>query len=80
MVPACPRRRYGLVRSLASGVAAAAGGADLVVGDLVGEQSVDLGRLGGGVAEPTTDGFDGDARVDQFGGAVYLYWILQRAW
>jgi hypothetical protein len=46
-------------------VAAAAGGADLGVGDLVGEQGVELGGLGGGVAQASADSFDGDASVDE---------------
>jgi hypothetical protein len=37
----------------AAGVAAPAGGADLVVGSLVGEQGVDLGGFGAGVASNT---------------------------
>ena len=54
--------------SPARGLALAAGGADLGVGDLVGEQGVDLGGLGGGVAEAAAHNLDGDAAVDQFGG------------
>jgi hypothetical protein len=49
-------------------VAAPSGGADLGVGDLVGEQGVELGGLGGGVAEAAADDFDGNAGVDEFGG------------
>ena len=57
-----------LARSSASGLAFAAGGADLGVGDLVGEQGVDLGGLGGGVAEAAAHDLDGHAAVDQLGG------------
>lgn len=53
---------------LALGPGAASGGADFVVGDLVVEQGVELGGLGGGVPEPPADGFDGHPGVDQFGG------------
>jgi hypothetical protein len=56
------------VRSTRRSVAAASGGADLGVGDLVVEQRVQLGRFGGGVAETATYGLDGDAGVDEFGG------------
>src|SRR5215472_18063473 len=55
-------------RSLASGLAFAPGGADLGVGDLVGEQGVGLGGLGGGVTEAPAHHLDGDAAVDQLGG------------
>ena len=44
-------RAPGQARSSASGLAFAACGADLGVGDLVGEQGVDLGGLGRGVAQ-----------------------------
>jgi hypothetical protein len=53
---------------LGLGPGAASGGADFVVGDLVVEQGVQLGGLGGGMSESKADGFDGDAGVDQFGG------------
>src|SRR5262249_4046260 len=49
-------------------VTAPAGSADLGVGDLVGEQGVDLGGLGGGVAEAAAHDLDGDAAVDQLAG------------
>src|SRR6266571_5933805 len=49
-------------------VAAASGGADLGVGDVVREECVELGGLGGGVAEAAADDFDGDAGVDELGG------------
>src|SRR5271166_2688629 len=54
--------------SPARGLALAAGGADLGVGDLVDEQGVGLGGLGGRVAEAAAYDLDGDAAVDQFGG------------
>jgi len=59
-------RRYAYwcrVRSSASGLAFAAGGADLGVGDPVGEQGVDLGGLGGGVAQAAAHHLDGHAAV-----------------
>jgi hypothetical protein len=49
-------------------VTVSAGGADLGVGDLVGEQGVDLGGLGRGVAQAAAHDLDGDAAVDQLGG------------
>ena len=51
-----------------SHLAFAACGADLGVGDLVGEQGVDLGGLGRGVAQAAAHDLDGDAAVDQLGG------------
>ena len=50
------------------GVAAPTGGADLIVGDFVGQQRVDLGGFSAGVAESAAHGFDGDPAVDQLGG------------
>ena len=61
-------RAPGQARSSASGLAFAACGADLGVGDLVGEQGVDLGGLGRGVAQAAAHDLDGDAAVDQLGG------------
>ena len=55
-------------RSSASGLAFAAGGSDLGVGDLVGEQGVDLGGLGRGVAQAAAHHLDGHAAVDQLAG------------
>ena len=49
-------------------VTAATGGANLSVGDLVVQQGIQLGGLGGGVAEAATDGLDGRSGVDEFGG------------
>ena len=49
-------------------VTAPTGGADLGIGDLVGQQCVDLGGLGGGVAEAAAYDLDGHAAVDQLGG------------
>jgi hypothetical protein len=49
--------------SSASRLAFAACGAHFGVGDLVGEQGVDLGGFGGGVAEAAAYDFDGDAIV-----------------
>jgi hypothetical protein len=51
-------------RSSASHLAPAACGADLGVGDPVGQQRVDLGRLGGGMAEAAAHDLDGDAAVE----------------
>jgi hypothetical protein len=48
--------------------AAPTGGADLVVGDLVGQQGIELGGFGGGVAEAGADGLEGHPGVDQLGG------------
>jgi hypothetical protein len=61
-------RAPGRDRSSAPGLAFAARGADLGVGDLVGKQGVDLGRLGGGVTQTAADDLDGHAAVDQLGG------------
>ena len=49
-------------------VTAPAGGADLGISDLVGQQGVDLGGLGGGVAEAAAHDLNGNAAVDQLGG------------
>ena len=51
-------------RSSASGLAFAAGGADLGVGNCVGEQGVDLRSLGGGVAQAAAHHLDGHAAVE----------------
>jgi hypothetical protein len=48
----------------------AACSADLGVGDLVGQQGVDLGGLGEGVAEAAAHDLDGDAAVDQLSGVA----------
>lgn len=53
--PSCPGARRGQRRALS------AGGADLGVGDLVGEQGVGLGGFGGGVAEASPYDLDGDS-------------------
>lgn len=45
-----------------------AGGADCGVGDLVGQQRVDLRGFGGGVAEAFAHDLDGDPGVDQLDG------------
>ncbi|MGN9846393.1 hypothetical protein ACTMTI_50610 [Nonomuraea sp. H19] len=49
-------------------ISVSAGSADVGVWDLVIEQRIQLGGLGGGVAEAAADGLDGDADVDEFGG------------
>jgi len=54
-----------LGRSPTSRIAIAAGSAELGVCDLVGEQGVDLGGLGGGVAQAAAHHLDGDAADDQ---------------
>ena len=57
----------------ASRLAPPAGGADLGVGDLVGEQlwrSVGLGGFGGGVAEAAADDLDGGGTGIRQKGAV----------
>jgi hypothetical protein len=41
--------------------------ADFSVGDLVVQQGVQLRGFGAGVPEPTSDGLDGDAGVDELG-------------
>jgi hypothetical protein len=56
-----------MLGSPARGLALAPRGADFGVGDLVGEQAVDLGSLGGGVPQAADD-LDGHAAVDQLGG------------
>jgi hypothetical protein len=61
-------RAPGRGRSSAFGLAFAACGADLGVGDLVGEQGVHLGGLGGSMAEAAAHDLDGHAAVDQLGG------------
>lgn len=48
-------------------------GADLVVGDLVGEQDVDLGGFGGGVTKPAVDGLNGHTGVDEFDGRAEVF-------
>ena len=62
--------------SHARGLALAAGGADFGVGDLVGEQGVGLGGLGGRVAEAAAYDLDGDAAVET-GSSVAWAW---RSW
>src|SRR5271166_2710024 len=57
-----------LARSSASHLAFAACSADLGVGDLVGQQGIDLGGLGGGVAEAAADDLDGDAAETRWRG------------
>src|ERR1035438_3171406 len=49
-------------------VAASPGSAHLGLGELVVQQSVQLGGLGAGAAEAAADSLDGDAGVDQLGG------------
>jgi len=60
----------------ASRLAPPAGGADLGVGDLVGEQSVGLGGFGGGVAEAAADDLDGDAAVESSVAWAWRSWRL----
>ncbi len=55
------------------GSASAAAGADLAVGDLVGEQGANLGGLGG-VAMTAAHRLDGHTGVDQLGGTKPPSW------
>jgi hypothetical protein len=73
-------RAPGRVRSSASGLAFAACAADLGVGDLVGEEGVDLGGLGGGVSQ-TAHHLDGhwaalDAAPEAYHNPAAIWWGL----